>query len=312
MRQCQGDLDGAIAAYRRALTIKPHARLHLNLGSALRNQGHLAEAIEQYRAALSLEPGYAEAHDRLGSALWAQGHPEAAVASYRSALAIQPDLPEAHYNLAVFLQDAGHYPEAVPHFQAAQINDAAERSLYCLYKTRQFEAFRAELEGRLAGAHRSPYLATLSAHYATNFGTPDLYGYCPRPLEFVYHQSLPELAAMGSPLLAALLDDITHTEISERKQGRLYNGIQSAGNLFRRSEPSFRELADLILAHVRRYPGHFAAAGGGAADGCELIRSFPAQPEFSSSWYLRMQQGGHLTSHIHEEGWISGCVYIFN
>jgi hypothetical protein len=23
-----------------------------------------------------------------------------------------------------------------------------------------------------------------------------------------------------------------------------------------------------------------------------------------------MRQGGHLTSHIHEEGWISGCVYL--
>jgi uncharacterized protein (TIGR02466 family) len=29
-----------------------------------------------------------------------------------------------------------------------------------------------------------------------------------------------------------------------------------------------------------------------------------------SSWFISMRQGGHLTSHIHEEGWISGCVYL--
>ncbi|MEY3838991.1 MAG: hypothetical protein RLZ90_790, partial [Pseudomonadota bacterium] len=38
--------------------------------------------------------------------------------------------------------------------------------------------------------------------------------------------------------------------------------------------------------------------------------AFPKTIEFSSSWFVKMQTGGHLSSHIHEEGWISGAVYL--
>ena len=43
---------------------------------------------------------------------------------------------------------------------------------------------------------------------------------------------------------------------------------------------------------------------------CEFIRSFPQKIEFSSSWFVKMQNGGHLSSHIHEDGWVSGAVYL--
>ena len=43
---------------------------------------------------------------------------------------------------------------------------------------------------------------------------------------------------------------------------------------------------------------------------CEFINLFPKEIEFSSSWYVKMQSGGHLTSHIHEDGWISGAIYL--
>ena len=43
---------------------------------------------------------------------------------------------------------------------------------------------------------------------------------------------------------------------------------------------------------------------------CEFIKSFPKKIEFSSSWFVKMQKGGHLSSHIHEDGWISGAVYL--
>ncbi|MDE3012220.1 MAG: tetratricopeptide repeat protein [Pseudomonadota bacterium] len=306
--QLQGQLDAAIDAYQRALAIRPHPRLQLSLGSALRNRGDLDAAVTAYRKAVELDPAYAEAHDRLGSALWARGDPEAAVASYGRALELQPELPEARYNLGVFLQDAGRHAEAIPHFRAAGIGDAHDRALYCAYRSGDFAAFRSGLEARLHDAHRSPLLATLTAHHALNFGQPDPYRFCPRPLEFIHHAAIPPLAEARSTLLAALLRDIQLTGISERKQGRLHEGIQSSGNLFRRSEASFRELAALVLAEVRRYPAALRDLPGAAT--CELLAAWPADPEFSSSWYLRMRQGGHLTSHIHEEGWISGCVYL--
>src|SRR5215831_12147755 len=56
------------------LALKPgFAEAHNNLGTALQDQGRLAEAIAQYRRALALNPGYAEAHGNLGKALMEGG-----------------------------------------------------------------------------------------------------------------------------------------------------------------------------------------------------------------------------------------------
>ena len=42
-----------------------------------------------------------------------------------------------------------------------------------------------------------------------------------------------------------------------------------------------------------------------------FVKQFPKTVDFNiSSWYVKMQSGGHLDSHIHEEGWVSGSVYL--
>jgi uncharacterized protein (TIGR02466 family) len=302
--QAQGRLDEAVASYRAALAIAPHAKGHLSLASALRSQGHLAEAEAELRKAVALEPGYADAHNNLGETLWDQGRPDAALASYREALAIDADHAEANYNIGTLLYDGGQLAQAIPYFERSRLRDWQERRLYCLYKTQRFDDFRAALEPLMAQPHTSPFLATLSAHHAANFGVPDAYGFCRQPLDFVHHAHLDALAAPGSALAADLLRDVEQAEIAERKQGRLHHGIQSSGNLFKRPEASFRQLAALIEQEVAVYRQRFAGAD------CEYLRAFPARTVFSSSWYVRMRQGGHLTSHIHETGWLSGVVYL--
>jgi uncharacterized protein (TIGR02466 family) len=302
--QMQGKLDEAVASYRRALAINPDATGYFNLGTALRNQGQLGGAIASYRKALAIDPNHAEAASSLGEALFHQGQPDEAIASYRNALAIEPDHPEANYNLGIFLYDAGELGEAIPCFERSQLRDWRERVLYCLYKTERFDAFRDQFQPLIQSSHTSPFLATLSAHHAANFGGDDPCDFCRNPLDFVYHARIDALAAPGSPLLADLLRDIEHADIAERKQGRLYHGIQSSGNLFHRPEASFKVLASLVKEVIEAYRAHFAAHE------CVFIRAFPIQIAFSSSWYVKMRTGGHLTSHIHETGWLSGSLYL--
>jgi len=302
--QAQGRLDEAIASYRAALTISPSAKGHLSLASALRARGRLAEAESELRIAVALEPGYADAHNNLGETRWDMGEIDGALAAWRAALAVAPKHAEAHYNLGIFCHDAGRLDEAIPHFERSQLRDWRERRLYCLYKTRRLEEFRAALAPMLAASpHHAPLLATLSAHHAASFGVPDEYRFCRDPLAYVHHGRLAELAP-GGALVAALLRDVEQADLAERKQGRLVRGVQSAGNLFRRPEDSFRALAAAITAEIARY------RAGLAGRDAEYARDFPAATVFSSSWYVRMRQGGHLSSHIHESGWLSGVVYL--
>ncbi|MCQ8104855.1 tetratricopeptide repeat protein [Methylomonas sp. SURF-2] len=303
--QLRGDLQAAEQCYRKALALHDDAKGHFNLGTTLYGQGEHAAAMTEFREALRLDPQMADAWNDIGEIYRDQGDMEAAVRSYRQALQTQPSHARANYNLGECYCLGGQLEQAVPYFAASDFADARERVLQCLYKTGQFEAFKQSLD-QLADStpHHSILLGTLSTHYAINFRQPNSYRFCRNPMDFVLHTRIEELAIPDSPLLNQLLHDITHLAIAERKQGRLYYGKQSAGNLLQRAEPSFQKLAGLIRAKVKAYQKQFA----GSQD--SLIRLFPKQLEFASSWYLRMRQGGYLTSHIHEEGWISGCVYL--
>ena len=302
--QARGELADAIGLYKDALAHQPDPLTWFNLATAQRNAGLMLDSIASYRQALALDAGYAEAHSNLGEALRDHGDIDAAIASYQAALALSPDLPQAHYSLGVLLYDLGRLEEAVPHLEASRRDDWHDRVLYCLYKTGQLDAFRQQLDARLpAGPHDAPLLATLSAHHAANFGVEDRYTFCPQPMDFIVHGHIDALQG-DSPLRQALLHDITRAVIVERDQGRLHYGVQSSGNLFRRPEDSFRKLGELIKIELRKYRDRFAGAD------CQLIARFPEELDISSSWYVKMRKGGHLDSHIHEGGWVSGVVYL--
>jgi tetratricopeptide (TPR) repeat protein len=73
-----------MSEYRAAIRLKPdHAEAHGNLGSALKGQGKLDEAIAGYREAIRLKPDYAEAHSNLGGILKSRGDDAGALAMYR-------------------------------------------------------------------------------------------------------------------------------------------------------------------------------------------------------------------------------------
>jgi uncharacterized protein (TIGR02466 family) len=305
--QKQGRLEEAVASYRKAISIHPDPLGYFNLGTALRDEGKLEEAIHSYREAIKLYPNYADAYCNLGETYRDQGNMPEAIKFYQQALAINPDHPQANYDMAEFLYLAKKYDEAIPHFTRSQIDDWQERSMYCLYKAERFDEFKEKLDHIVkTTAHTAPFIATLSTHYAVNFGVEDPYNFCKNGFDFVYNEFIPELAEPNSPLLAELIHDIETTEIAARAQGMLHFGKQSAGNLFKRPETSFRTLGELVKKEFAKYREKFKDAD------CELIKSFPNPDnfEFTSSWYVRMRQGGHIDQHIHEIGWISGAVYL--
>ncbi|HSH86404.1 MAG TPA: tetratricopeptide repeat protein [Methylophilus sp.] len=303
--QKQGRLDEAIGCYQTGLRLQPQdARGYFNLATAQRDKGQLKEAVGSYERAIALFPNYTDAYNNLGETWRDQGDMTRAVQYYQQALQRNPGHAGANYNMGEFLYLAKRFEEAIPHFERSRLDDWQSRVLYCLYQAEKFDAFKQlRYEVMQQGPHTAPFIATLSTHYSLNHQEKDPYQFCPNGLEFVYHRRIPELAP-GSPLLAELLANIAQTDIAERKQARLTNGKQSAGNLFKRPEAAFRTLGELVKREFRNYQQHFQQAQ------CALITFFPETLEFTSSWYVKMQKGGHLDAHIHEIGWISGAVYL--
>ncbi len=85
--------------------------------------GRLAEAIEAYRKAVTLDPGFADALCNLGTAYFNQGDREAARKWYEETLERDPEHLEAHFNLANLFEESGRRESAVHHYKAALRTD---------------------------------------------------------------------------------------------------------------------------------------------------------------------------------------------
>lgn len=154
----RGDLDEAIASYRRALAIEPaRSDAHYGLGAAQAAKGELDEAawsycsagnelhdaglyddaLTTYRSALALRPEHPAAHGGVGLVLAARGKLEEAVASYHRALVADATLAPIYNNLANARKSQGRITEAVANFRRAIELQPANRRihsnlLYCL------------------------------------------------------------------------------------------------------------------------------------------------------------------------------------
>ena len=90
-----------------------------NLGNALVDAGRFDEAIEQFRTASRLSPGYSDPHLNLGNVLTRLGRDAEAVSEYRLALPGNPSNANVLYNLGRALRKAGDEAGATEAFNRA-------------------------------------------------------------------------------------------------------------------------------------------------------------------------------------------------
>ncbi len=106
LHDASSDWKAGEAAHRKALALEPRRDdLHNNLGFCLLRQGRKKEAIEEFHAALKIDPNSAMARNNLAAAL---GNSQEAAQNLQSVT----DAASAHNNMAVVLIEAGDYAEA--------------------------------------------------------------------------------------------------------------------------------------------------------------------------------------------------------
>jgi len=120
----QGRMKEAADYFNAALRLQPKygiARINLEKARAdiELSQGHVDEAIEQYRQILSADPTNAASEYKLGLALALAGKMDEAILHYGQALKINTNNPEAEYNLGYALRVVGRLEEAATHLRMA-------------------------------------------------------------------------------------------------------------------------------------------------------------------------------------------------
>src|SRR5262249_55905949 len=90
---------------------------HYGMGIALYRKGDMDGAIAAYEKAIALMPKHVGAHNNLGNALQRKGDFDAAAAWYHKALVLSPNDPYVHCALGNSLRWQGKFAEAVKHYE---------------------------------------------------------------------------------------------------------------------------------------------------------------------------------------------------
>src|SRR5438067_6598374 len=116
----QGQLDQAIAHYRRAIDIWPdYVDAHYNLGGAYIEKGEVDEVHDDYRRANEIRPDEADTHTILGRALSECKQFDQAEAEYKRALSLRPHYLDARVNRGPLLRQRRRPAAAIGNREAA-------------------------------------------------------------------------------------------------------------------------------------------------------------------------------------------------
>jgi len=270
-----GRLDEAAVCYRRAIVLEPSdAVVHNNLGVAFEELGRLDDAEASYMQAIDFQPGFIPAHINLGNTLKKLGRWDESGASYRRAIDLNPDLVKARCNL---LKSWYHFDKK------SQVIDELSSLI-------EQEKINATI-GSITCRSKIKY-----GHDLTNL-------FCNNPLQYVSHTDLNTQYEFNEIFAHESKQMLKENRISHKTQPLLVNGHQSSGNIFNLKSAFTNEMEKIIRLEIEKYRTNFKSSMEG------FITKWPAD-YILSGWLISMKNGGALAPHIHEEGWISGSVYI--
>ena len=163
--------DPAGTCFENSLHLAPEdVRWHYLLGYLRGRQGELEEAVANYRRALEIMPESLPALLRLGRDELTLGRPEAARAAFERALALDAEAAAAHEGLGRVANVREAYGEAIGHFERALALDPAANAIhYALAQSHRnlghLEEARSHLEraGDVTARIRDPLIDPLAS-----------------------------------------------------------------------------------------------------------------------------------------------------
>jgi tetratricopeptide (TPR) repeat protein len=304
-----GRLEEAETSYRKAIVIKPElAEAYSNLGCTLKDLGRFEDAETIFKKAIAIKPEFAEAHSNLGNTLHELGRLEEAEESYRKAIPIKPDLAETHNNLGNTLKDLGRLQEAEESYKKAiSINpDYAEahiQMLTCLYLMDKKSLLFDQLNLLIEQDKTNSVIGSITGRSALRYGEKRFNIFCNEPLKYALLVDLKSRYNFEEIFVQNAKSILNENKRSNKRQALLSNGYQTSGNVFEIENNLTYQIQKTIRLEIERYRINFETSEEG------FIRKWPNEYRLYG-WLISMKCGGQLQPHIHENGWLSGSIYI--
>ena len=304
-----GRLDEAEASYRQAIVLVPdYAEAYSNLANTFVQAGRLDEAEASYRRAIELKPDFALAHNNLGAMLKEVGRLDESEASYSHAIELKSDYAEAYNNLGTTLKEAGRLEEAEANYRHAialypDYAEAHNSLLTCLYLLDKKSVFFDELDYLINQNKVNAVIGSLTCRSALKYGLEKPNLFCREPLKYVLHRDLNNQGDFEKIFVEKTKSILSESRISNRKQSLLVNGHQTSGNLFDIKNDLTDKIQKVIRLEIEKYRINFKNSEEG------FIKKWPTEYSLYG-WLISMKSGGELQPHIHDQGWLSGSIYI--
>ena len=308
-----GDVDAALASFMQAIAINPeYAEAHNNIGLLQLQQGNLDLALASFKSAINLNPNLFEAHNNLGNAFKEEGNAKAAIQSYRNAIRVKPNFADAVYNLALVLQGVRQYADSVTFFEQAadlSLDDADKLEkihsflLKSLFELDDKGRFYERLTDMINKGHSNAVIGSFCSRATLQHPTGIKNPFCNEPLRFVSESYLPHNYDFKSIFVGPAFDILGMTNTAFRHQTLVVNGHQTSGNLFDNTDFNVNKIREVIVLEIEKYRQFFKNSDEG------MITQWPKDYSLRG-WLVSYKNGGNILPHIHEEGWLSGSVYI--
>ena len=144
-------LGACLSTVARAQALGP--RDHQLEGIAQLKQGHVQDALTEFRSAVAENPRDAVSHDYIGIILGESGQLDQALAEFEQAARLQPALPDPHFHLGLAYERTGRTGQAIAEYHEALRLDPA--MLEARYGLSAICAKIGDLDGRHPPAARS-------------------------------------------------------------------------------------------------------------------------------------------------------------
>ena len=297
-------LEEAEKSCRKAILIKPDlAEGHSNLGGILIELGRFEDAEISLRKAIAIKPEYSEAHSNLGSTLQELGRLEEAETSYKKAISIKPAFALAHYNLGILLYETYQYDQAIRILKLIKFKNSQSYLLRCLYLQNEKVEFYKLLDDLISQGDVNPMIGSLTCRAEIKYGFIKSNLFCQDPFKYVLKIDLSKSYDFSNTFIKPATTIFKQNKRPYRLQKLLTNGSQTPGNLFNIERELTNEIEKTIRIEIEKYRTYFKDSEEG------FLKKWPAEYSLKA-WLINMKSGGKLRPHMHENGWISGSIYV--
>ena len=200
-----------------------------------------------------------------------------------------------------------YYSEAIEIFKKIPDWEGKEGLIQCYYLMNDYDNYTALVSDPLSTSNISisRVLSTFLSHSEIHINSDVKNYFCPKPTDYIHSIDASDLDGLPN-YNQRLLKELDSCDLGERSQALLTNGVQASLNLFNldsSSYPLITILKDFVITSVNEYRNLFHNSETG------MVMNWPDN-FFINGWIIKMKEGGYLSPHNHELGWVSGVYYL--